>query len=368
MQTRRDFTLMKKLVLITFYGLSLIILSLSFLNRDTRLQNQLAKNLGSEFDSTPLLCSDFPGCFRITSALIGKLLAQINDFIGLRVFFSEPTNTSYITLGEKMELISSFSSIIVRVILILPLLVYFYKLVKHNQAALAFVCLSGASIISAYPLIFLDSFFDMYLTLTDYGSLFIVGLLLNYRDKLVSNSFYWTLFNILAVLTFENLGFVLAVALFFIQKKTKIKQQKLIFISLVLNLTLPAILVCIQFLSHPNQGVLFPKFGYYGSSNLQHLHELFLALVLIFTWPLLLGVVGRVILGFGNSKIDSDAINHANYWPKALLCGFLASYVIGLINSGLASEGARQTLAGQVIFFLVGLSYDFRIIPKRFTK
>ncbi len=368
MQTRRNFTLIKKLTLNTLLGLSLIALSLSFLNRDARLQNQLAKNLGSEFDSTALLCSDFPACFRITSASIGKLLAQINDFIGLKVFFSEPTNTSYITLDEKMELISSFSSITARAILILPLIVYFYKLVRHNQAALAFVCFSGASIISAYPLVFVDSFFDMYLTLPDYGSLFIVGLLLNYRDKLVLNSFYWTLFNILAVLAFENLGFVLAVALYFIQKKTKRSQQKLIFISCVVNLALPAALVCIQFLSTPKGEVLFPKFGYYGTSNLQHLHELFLALVLIFAWPFLLGIVGRIILGFGNLKVHSEAINDTNYWHKALLCGLLASYFIGLMNSGLASEGARQTLTGQVIFFLVGLSCDFRIIANRFTK
>ena len=346
-----------KFLLDVLIGLSLILLTLSFLNRDTRLLNQLVKGSDSEFQSGKILCGDFPACFRITSKLFGRLLDDVFNFVGTKIFFLEPTNTSYTTAYEKREILSNLASVSARFILVLPLLIYLYKLVNRNSLATLVGCISLASIISAYPLVFVDSFFDMYLTLPDYGSLFIVGLFLLQREKLTSNMYLWILFNSIAVLTFENLGFVFAITLYFVQKKSMMNLKKYIIVSCVLSVILPAILIFIELLRGSNSGVMFPEFGYYGLSNLNHFHKLLVALALIFVWPFLLGALGYLSLTARHSAENNAEVKASNYWVIALLFGFLASYFVGLVNSGLASEGARQTLAGQLLFFLIGLQH-----------
>ena len=339
------------------FWVSLSTIPLAFLNRDARLQSVLVHQT-PEFGSR-IFCPSFPACFRLSSDVAGLTIRKFFEFFGNIIFSLNPTNTNYITHAQKVELFSDFSSITFRVICILPLFIYFSKRIKSSITTATLMCFSIASIISGYPLIYIHSFFDMYFTIPDYGALFVLGIFLLYKEQLTTNFKLWIAFSVFAVLTFENLSLVFALSLLVLNRKNWSVYRKHALASLIVTIIVPGLLIAIETLKSGWHSLTFPTPGYYGEANFTHLHKLIAVLFIIFIWPLLLGLASTYIPGIRKLKHSSQAISENDNtelaWIKALLIAFGFSYFAGLFNSGLAAEGARQTLAGQILFLILGI-------------
>ena len=295
----------------------------------------------------------------MSSDVAGLTIRKFFEFFGNIIFSLDPTNTNYITHAQKIELFSDFSSITFRVICILPLFIYFSKRIKSSITTAILMCFSIASIISGYPLVYIHSFFDMYFTIPDYGALFVLGIFLLYKEQITTNFKLWIAFSIFSVLTFENLSLVFALSLLILNRKNWSVYRKQALTSLIVTIVVPGLLIAIETQKSGWNSLSFPTPGYYGVANFTHLHKVIAVLLIIFVWPLLLGIASTYIPGIRKLKRSSQAISENDNtelaWIKALLIAFGFSYFAGLFNSGLAAEGARQTLAGQILFLILGI-------------
>ena len=339
------------------FWVSLSTIPLAFLNRDARLQSVLVHQT-PEFGSR-IFCPSFPACFRLSSDVAGLTIRKFFEFLGNIIFSLNPTNTNYITHAQKVELFSDFSSIAFRVICLLPLIIYFLKKINSSITTATLMCFSIASIISGYPLIYIHSFFDMYFTIPDYGALFVLGVFLLYKEQITNNFKLWIAFSIFSVLTFENLSLVFALSLLILNRKNWSAYRKHALASLIVTIVVPGLLIAIETQKSGWNSLSFPTPGYYGAANFTHLHKVIAVLLIIFVWPLLLGIASAYLPRIRKLKYSSKAMpkndNNELAWIKALLFAFGFSYFVGLFNSGLASEGARQTLAGQILFLILGI-------------
>jgi hypothetical protein len=325
-----------------------IILCIGILKRDYRLQNKLTNSsLVSEFNPSMILCNDLPRCLRLTGHGFGFLLENINGVLFTKIFNLSEYHTNYISVDERENLIQNFTSIQFRVIMLFPLVSYLLKL-TNNLTQKTLIALSLTSIISGYPLVYIDRFFDMYLTIPDYAAIFAIGIYLNYKKKLLNSTLSTIFFMVFLTLTYENLALALGIAEVF-NKKKPIK-SRIVFLSTSIIITGAWIssFYITQYLSDNSFSLNVANTEYFRNSNFSHLHLVIISLFTLFLWPTILGL----LVTFKDRHVKLVKDKNLN-----LLFGLLATYLLATLTSGIDAEGARQTLPGQLLCFTIFVQF-----------
>jgi hypothetical protein len=350
-----------KLALKIVINYSLLILGIfSFIigivNRDVRFRNAMVEPT-AEFSSDQMFCTDFPECFRQGGFLLGNairiLFAQLLSLINLLGANPDYPWTDY----DQVRLNNIMVSVGFRVIALIPLTLYFCSLLKKVKLPILFAILIGLTIIfSTFPMYVFNSWFGAYFTISDYGSFFALGIILITLNRSTGLHFLLIPF---AALFFENLGLVLFIGLAYAGALLRPRTLFRLIPLLALAGFAPLILMVISAFRHSAEAVSFPPAGLYLRGNLDNLPKIMLAIAFLLALPYLLG---RFIL-FNLRKWYAEEIvleNNIRRVIKGMFLGFLFSYFIGLVNSGLSAEGSRQTLGGQLLAFILGLTFERR--------
>jgi hypothetical protein len=209
------------------------------------------------------------------------------------------------------------------------------------------VMFSLTSIVSGYPLVFIDRFFDMYLTIPDYGSIFIVGLYLNFSEKIRKNKFSIFAFYAFSILFYENLAIALALAELMDNKKLIKDRIWLFILGLLTTCAWLATIITVSYFKSGSQNITFADDKLFRDSNFSHIHLLISAFTVLMLWPIVLG-----LLTSGQKKIQDSHLNlDENNLRFAF--GLLATYLLAVFTSGLDAEGARQTISAQLLLYAI---------------
>lgn len=342
----------RKWVLIFSY----LFFSIGALSRDVRLHNLLINYTSDrEFKASNLLCGELTRCTRIGGELLG-LGIQDSFYYVAKLFYGNPFwQNFYLTDQQYFSIFSGFSSITFRIICLLPMMLYFNRLLKENITAKILSTLALTSIFSGFPLYHLNNLFGIYLVNYDYMVICVIGVFLNYYDQILKSNISLVFFTMLSTITMENLGLVLIFVIYFLDKHLyqRIKLTFLIGFSILFtSLILLAAVVLKNGFIPDNQSD-----GRYGHLNREKLPEILGAMVIIILWSFTLGYLAGQI-GFANIstsdlKIVYDSISSSKLY--GLIVGFLFCFLVGLFVS-ISTEFARQFLPLQIIVFFFGLS------------
>jgi hypothetical protein len=337
----------------------LILISSAIIIRDLRLDNILISENLTEFNQS-ILCNDFPKCFRVTTHFVGNLSNYAATFFSV---LSNP-NFEYVTYIEIEKIFKDLFSVLLRLISIAPIVYFVFKNSKKSNVSSLLITLSFFLIISGFPLSQINNYFQVYLINYDYGSIFLIGIYLNFFEKINQNVFRYVFFLLLASLTFENLPFAFVVSSTIMEiYSRKVRNLKKYYILNVTGLLVSVIapLTLILLALHNFGNVEFVDSQYYFSGNISNTPKLLIALILLFFWPLLLGL----FLSSEKSQI-LDQKSDSTLLIKSILYGLLFTYFIGFFTSGLSSEGSRQTIGAQLLFLVLGysLNEDLKIRSK----
>lgn len=314
------------------------------LKRDYRLQNVLTNNetLG-EFETSMLLCGDLPRCFRITGHGIGFMLENLNAFLFTKIFSFNEFHTSYISPSEQIFIINRITSLEFRILMLSPILYFIFKDTKQAKQFIMTLIALG-SIISGYPLVYIDRFFDMYLTVPDYMAIFILGLYLNFYSKIHAHKFLLIVFLFLCAMSYENLALAIGIAELMNRNKAFLQRIKFLVSTVLVTLAWVFIYLLSYNFLFELPSLTFADAEFYRKSNFSHLHLLIPAIFILFFWTIILGIIA----GPGYKQLDS-----LNYLDRRfrLFIGLLSTYALAIFTSGIDAEGARQMLPGQLLLF-----------------
>ena len=335
---------------------SCLIFSIGALSRDVRLHNLLVNYTSDkEFKVSNLLCGELTRCTRIGGELLGLGVQNFFYYVA-KLFHGNPLwQNFYLTDKQFFSIFSGFSSIAFRVICLLPIMLYFNKLLKENIIAKILTTLAFTSIFSGFPLYYLNNLFGIYLVNYDYMVIFVIGLFLNFYDQILKSNILLVFFTMLSTITMENLGLVLIFVVYFLNKQSY-QRIKLLFLiglsTLFTYLILFAAVVLKNGFIPDNQSD-----GRYGNLNREKLPEILGAMAIIVFWSFALGyLVGQIgFMSFSTSELKTvyDDISSSKLY--GLIVGFLFCFLVGLFVS-ITTEFARQFLPLQFIVFFFGLS------------
>lgn len=338
-----------------FLPISYTIFAVGVLSRDIRLQNIIInRNPAGEFNLKDSFCDSLPRCTRVGSELFGSSIQNFINFIAGIFHGNEVWHYFYLSKQEYFEFFNMISSILFRLACLTPLILYINKLfTSKSNKIIALLALT--SIISAWPLFYLNTSFGIYLVNYDYMVILVMSIVLIFYQKIFDSKLL-TFFVVFACTTvYENLGILIICSLFFLKKDTHQFFRYLLtaFAAVILSISL---LIC---------GVLFKNGfeftnnsdGRYLQLNLEYWWKITGAIFILLSWGLILGIfVGNLSLyrsSFKQIQFLSEILNTKLY--HGMFFGYLVSFVIGFFVSGLV-EFARQLLFLQVLSFLYGIT------------
>jgi hypothetical protein len=320
---------------------SCVIFSIGLLSRDIRLQTLLINDIdNNEFKLSNLLCSELTRCTRIGGEILGliiqnffKLLAQFFDGNPLWQNF-------YLTDNQYFSFFNGFASVSFRFICLIPIAWYFNNLFKENVKAKIFSVLAITSILSGFPLYYLNNLFGIYLVNYDYMVIFVMGLFINFSNQILRSKYMLLFFTMLCTVTFENLPLVLFISICFLNKK-QFNRFNLLLLSCITFFVTYLILLLGVILRNGSIKDMQSD-GRYFSFNLQRLPEIIGAIFIIITWSYVLGfLVGY--LGYKGLSTNSliltlKGISDRNI--RGVILGYLISSFVGIFIS-ILTEFAR---------------------------
>lgn len=329
------------LVLATFIFLCIF-------TRDQRFQNILMQSVPiSSRQPKDIFCPEFPGCFRVASEGIQTLISQTVHIFFL--FFYSKFKSLYIlnelAISQWQAIISEF---LFRTIMLFPFYCWLRKFYRNNFISKILLVISIGLIISGFPLSFIHTYFGVFFTRSDFSVFFIIGIFLLIFEKLSLISSFMMMFT--STLFFEHLGLVIFISLFTLRKDLFSSKKKIMF--LVSSIfTGPILLLLIQYLANKNCSYL--GFGnQYYQDNVKFFWRTFFALTAMFIKIIMLGLISYK-LSRNLHLMLSERLREI----KILLLAFSTTYVIGFFNSGIAHEGARQTIVGQILLYLYSIVF-----------
>ena len=337
-------------------------LFLGIISRDIRLQNILINDITSaEFSVNNLFCSELPRCSRVAGEVFGISIRTFFVLVG-HVFHGNPAwQNFYITDLEYFSIYNFIGSVIYRVICLLPIL-YFLNKVSGNNKVKVFNIFALNSILSGFPLFFVNNLFGIYLVNYDYMIIFVLGIFLNNYNKILVSKYLLPVFVFICSFTFENLIIVIIASIIFQESSPMIKLKtitKTLFYFLF-SYTLLLLIILAR-----NGRILNESDGRYFNLNQAKLLEIWGAFFIIIVWSSVLGVVVAIA---GQKKIKSHEIESINrnrhlFILAAIIVSYLFSFVIGNIISGL-TEFARQFIFLEISIYIFALILTARLLEK----
>ena len=328
---------------------------IGLLSRDIRLQKILTTSSNPEFQASNILCAELTRCTRVSGEVLGLGIQNLIHYFA-KFFHGNPLwQNFYLTDMQYFSIFSDFSSIVFRVICLLPIMLYSNKLLKDNTSAKILTTLAFTSILSGFPLYYLNNLFGIYLVNYDYMVIFVIGLFLNFCGQILKSNILLVLFTMLSTITMENLGLVLIFVVYFLTKRSyrRIKLTFLIGLSTLFTylILLAAAVLKNGFIPSNHSD------GRYGYLNREKLPEILGAVAIIVFWSFALGyLVGQIgFMSFSTSELKTFYNDISPSKLYGLIVGFLFCFLVGLFVS-ITTEFARQLLPLQFIVFFLGLS------------
>jgi hypothetical protein len=342
--------------------LSCLIFSIGVLSRDIRLQYLLINDIdNNEFKLRNLLCEELTRCTRVGGEILG-LTVQNFFYLLAQFFHGNPLwQNFYLTDEQYFSIFNGFASILFRAVCLFPVAWYFNKLFKESINAKIFSALAFTSILSGFPLYYLNNLFGIYLVNYDYMVIFVIGLFINFSNKILKSKIWLIFFTILFTITLENLPLILLIAVWFLNKKTINRFNLLLLSSITFFVTYLILLLGVILRNGAIKDM--QSDGRHFSFNLPRLPEIFGAIFIIVIWSFILGfLVGSLgFRGFPKHSLESvlDLIPARNI--KAIIIGYLISSFVGIFISVL-TEFARQQLVLQIMVFVFGVAVGIKRI------
>jgi hypothetical protein len=341
---------------------SCLIFSIGLLSRDIRLQSLLINDVdNNEFKLSNLLCGELTRCTRVGGEILGL---GVQNFFNLfaQFFDGNPLwQNFYLTDKQYFSIFNGFASISFRFICLIPIAWYFNKLFKENVNAKIFSVLAITSILSGFPLYYLNNLFGIYLVNYDYMVIFVMGLFINFSNQILSSKVILLLFTILCTVTIENLPLVLFVSIWFLNKKQFNRFNLLVLSCITIFFTYLILLLGVILRNGSIKDM--QSDGRYFSFNLQRLPEIIGAIFIIIIWSFVLGfLVGYLgYKGFPTNslKLALKIIPTRNI--RGVIIGYLISSFVGIFIS-ILSEFARQLLVLQVMLFVLGVAAGIKYL------
>jgi hypothetical protein len=336
----------------------------------------------NDYDGTRFLCDQLPTCFRFASPLLGDIV-----YLGIRFFDSVYTGATLsfhnlITNVQRENFLIFMGHFIYPIIAFLFCFLLVIRVLKSITSALLFLnvfffLLSGQVIIWLSKVISfsgvvivspastqrlvdgLVTFPTMYFVFYDYSALVVICVSIWFlASEKAKNISLFSKFLIGAVSTafFENLGFVLFIAICWIDwrrdKSTYLKRN------FPVALGSGLLIVAVQLRSGVGKGgeganrSLASIWEEFFSSNVSSAAAVLISLFLLLGLPIVLGsIFGAFVRRTGIH--DSHLEFRLRHSIEGYSLGLALSVFAGFFTSGLSSEAGRQTLGLQFLFFLV---------------
>jgi hypothetical protein len=338
---------------------SSIFFTIGVLSRDIRLQKILIDASNPEFQAGNILCADLPRCARISGEIFGLGIQNLFQYFA-EFFHGNPLwQNFYLTDIQYFSIFSGFSSIIFRVICLLPIALYFHRLFRENVNAKILSLLGFTCIFSGFPLYYLNNLFGIYLVNFDYMVIFVMGLFLKFSNQILRSKVLLFFFTILCVLTIENLPLILLVIIYFQNKKDFKRFSLFKLSSITIFVTYSFLLLGVM---RRNGSInSLESDGRYYSMNLQRLPEIIGAIFVMIIWSF---VLGTLVGGFGLKNFPVNSLRSViEFIParniQAIIMGYSISIFVGFFIS-ILTEFARQLLFLQIIVFLFGVAVGIK--------
>jgi len=343
--------------------ISYIIFAVGVLSRDIRLQKIIINgNPTGEFNLANIFCDSLPVCTRVGGELFGAGIQNLINFFAGIFHGNEVWHYFYLTEEQYFEFFYGFSSVTFRFICLAPLLIYVNKLFTSNGIKII-TFLALTSIISGYPLFYLNTSFGIYLVNYDYMVILVMSMVLIFYRQIFGSRLLTFTVVFFCTTVYENLGILIICSLFFLKKSSYqfFRTMQIALGAVILSLSL---LIC---------GVLFKNGfeitnqsdGRYLQLNLDYWWKIAGAIFILFIWGLILGVfVGFLSIHRSTLKqiqILRELLNTRLY--HGIFFGYLISLLVGFFVSGLV-EFARQLLFLQVLSFFYGISLATRVASR----
>ena len=294
-----------------------------------------------------VFCNDFPGCLRIASDGLNFIVENVVHLF-LSLFYSNFKSIYILNDLALSQWYTIISELIFKTLMLLPFYYWVSKQYRNNLISKIVIVLSLGLIITGFPLSFIHTYFGVYFTKPDYAVFFIIGTFLLRYQKF--NFFSSILFIFSASLFFEHLGIISLISLYFLRNDlfTNLIKNAIYISSAFIG---PVSILLINYMLDDN--FYYIGFGnIYFHDNVKYFLRTFLALLAIFGKSFLLALLSLKIsptLYFNLVKFHRVL--------KVLLNCFLLTYLIGFFNSGISHEGARQTMAGQVLLYFFCITF-----------
>lgn len=344
-------------------SISYIIFAIGVFSRDIRLQNIIINgNSAGEFNLVNVFCGNLPVCTRVGSEFFGVGIQNLINFFAGIFHGNEVWHYFYLNEEEYFEFFYGFSSVTFRFICLVPLLIYVSKLFTSNRIKII-TLLALASIISGYPLFYLNTSFGIYLVNYDYMVILVMSMVLIFYRQIFGSRLLTFTVAFFCTTVYENLGILIICSLFFL-KKSSYQFFRTVQIALSAVILSLSILIC---------GVLFKNGfkitnqsdGRYLQLNLDYWWKVAGAIFILLIWGLSLGVLVG-FLSFHRSTLKQIQILHELLNTRlyhGIFFGYLISLLVGFFVSGLV-EFARQLLFLQVLSFFYGISLATRVASR----
>lgn len=342
---------------------SYCIFAIGVLSRDIRLQNIIIKgNSTGEFNPINIFCASLPRCTRVGSELFGFSIQNVTNFFAGIFHGNEVWHYFYLTEKEYFEFFYGFSSVTFRFVCLIPLLIYVSRLIKSERIKII-TLLALTSVISGYPLYYLNTSFGIYLVNYDYMVILVMSLLMIFYRQIFGSKLLTFSVVFFCTTVYENLGILIICSLYFLKKEINnfSRTMQMALGAVILSVSL---LICGVLLKN-RLNISNESDGRYLQLNLDYWWKIAGAIFILFTWGLVLGAfVG--FLSFYRSNLKQILVLHELLNIKlyhGIFFGYLISLLIGFFVSGLV-EFARQLLFLQILSFFYGITLTTRVISR----
>jgi hypothetical protein len=343
-----------------------IIFAVGVFSRDIRLQHIIINRqpTSKEFSLTEIFCNSLPRCTRVGSEIFGAGLQSAIHFFAEIFHGNEVWHYFYLTEDEYFEFFYGFSSLLFRIICVTPLFIYVGKLFTSNRIKII-TFLALTSIISGYPLFYLNTSLGIYLVNYDYMVILVMSMVLIFYRQIFSSNLLIFVVIFFCTIVYEHLGFLIICSIFFLKKGSDQFYR-------IIQVALGAVILSLSFLISG----YFLKNGFkisnesdgrYFQLNLEYWWKIAGAIVILIIWGLILGTfVGFLSIRMSTFKqiyVLHEMLNSKLY--HGMFFGYLITLFVAFFVSGLL-EVARQFLFLQVLSFFYGISLATRV--RRRTK
>ena len=331
--------------------LSLLMFSIGMLSRDIRLQLYVTIFPSyPEFQINNFFCNENPRCGRIAGEILGLSVTSFVNFIADVLYGNPLWQNYYLNEKEYFSVFLKYSSIIYRILCVVPILFYIKRLFSYNVKIYFLTMLAFTSFISGFPLFYLNNLFGIYLVNYDYMVVFVIGILLIHHKRIFESHFLFYSFTILCALTMENLIVIFMSVIYFQQMDllTKIKKISLTFsIFVAVYGTLQGIIYW------KNKTVLNESDGRYFVSNQAKTLEIFAAILVLLGFSVILALIVIKLnsITLSSEKVIPLIFNSDLRILTGIISGYIFSFFVGIFISGLTEFG-RQFLCLPILVYL----------------